>query len=263
MVGIATIVETLNGNRVSYWSNIKNSGGKQSMCKRFLKAALVLQLVVLICFLSLTGYFHYQCKKRDPFPKNVRGVLITLYCSSVLIGIRAIYRTVEYYTISTFRYTPATSSSASPIIREEVFFWVFEALLMLANSFLFNLRNPMRFLPRDFKVYLAEDGITEVEGPGYLDLRCLLIAMVDPFDFMGLAMGRHLKRDFWKTDAKLKEQGERTVTREGVSDNQSDVEKAMGANTNGGSPAVEENALKDAVRVDTSGVRVGARNGEG
>jgi hypothetical protein len=263
MLGIATIVETLNGNGVSYWSNIKNSGGKQSMGKRFLKAALVLQLVVLICFLSLIGYFHYQCKKKGPFPKNVRGVLITLYCSSVLIGIRAIYRTVEYFTISTFRYTPAMSSSAPPIIRDEVFFWVFEALLMLANSFLFNLRNPMRFLPKDFKVYLAEDGVTEVEGPGYLDMRFFLIAMVDPFDLIGLARGRHLKRDFWKTDANLKEQGEPTVTRDGVVDKESDVEKAMGGDTSSGSTAVKENILEEAVGVDTSEVGAGGRNDKG
>jgi hypothetical protein len=155
------------------------------------------------------------------------------------------------------------SSSASPIIRDEVFFWVFEALLMLANSFLFNLRNPMCFLPKDFKVYLAEDGVTDIEGPGYLDLRFFLIAMVDPFDLIGLAMGRHLKRDFWKTDANLKEQGEPTLTRDGVADKESDVEKAMGADTNSGSTAVKENVLEEAVSVDTSEVRAGARNDKG
>lgn len=118
----------------------------------------------------------------------------------------------------------------------------------------------MRFLPKDFKVYLAEDGVTETEGPGYLDLRFFLIAMVDPFDLIGLAMGRHLKRDFWKMDANLKEQGEPTVTKDGVADKESDVEKAMGADTNSGSTAIKENVLEEAVGVDTNEVGAGARN---
>jgi hypothetical protein len=84
--------------------------------------------------------------------------------------------------------------------------------------------------------------------------------MVDPFDLIGLAMGRHLKRDFWKTDANLKEQGEPTLTRDGVADKESDVEKAMGADTNSGSTAVKENVLEEAVSVDTSEVRAGGRN---
>lgn len=240
MLGIATVVETLNGNGVSYWANIKNSGGKQSMGKRFLKAALILQLFVLICFLSLVIWFHHRCRKIGPFPKNVKSVLITLYLSSTLIGIRAIFRTVEYFTISTFRYTPSTAASASPIIRYEAFFWGFEALLMLANSFLFNFRNPMRNLPKDPKVYLAEDGVTEKIGPGYEDVRFVLLAMVDPFDLIGMIRGRQMKRDFWKVEMGKEEETSPTAS-EIVAGREHDVEMGMGASTSD-AIAVEETA---------------------
>jgi hypothetical protein len=247
MLGLSTIVETLNGNGVSYWANIKLSHGKQNMGRIFLKAALIVQLVVLLFFLSLTAFFHRKCKKHGPFPKNVRGVLTTLYCSSALIGIRAIYRTVEYYTVSNFKFTPETSASASPLIRYEAFFWGFEALLMLANSFLLNIRHPLRFFPRDSRVYLAEDGVTEKIGPGYEDLRFFVLAMLDPFDLIGLVKGRHMERKFWETE----EQGKAVATKETVDPKESDVEKAMNTDE---VAAGNENDTPKIIRTDVNGV---------
>lgn len=58
----------------------------------------------------------------------------------------------------------------------------------------------MKHLPLDSKIYLSEDGVTEIEGPGYEDLRFFVIAMVDPFDLIGLAMGRHTTKEFWKEE---------------------------------------------------------------
>lgn len=257
MLGFSTIVEALNGNGVSYWANIKLSGGKQSMGQRFLKASLVLQLIVLVGFLFLTGFFHYQCKKKGPFPKNVKGVLLTLYCSSLLIGIRAIFRTVEYWSISTFIYTPENASSAPPIIRYEAFFWVFEALLMLANSFLLNFRHPLRHFPKDSKIYLDEDGVTEKVGPGYEDLRFFVIAMLDPFDLIGIAMGRHMKREFWKTDPDANTQGDSTVVSEDAADGKErDVEKAQGV-------AVAAADRQSSGEIGTSKDGAGAADGKG
>jgi len=229
LAGVSAVVETLNGNGVSYWANIKLSEGKQNMGKAFLKASLVMQLVVLLGFLSLVGWFHYKCKKYGPFPKNVKEVLTTLYLSSGLIGTRAIYRTVEYYTVTTFVYKQDMNpSSASPLIKHEAYFWVFEALLMLANSFLWNFRHPIKHLPLDSKVYLADDGVTEIIGPGYEDLRFFVIAMVDPFDLIGLAMGRHIRKEFWKTNASGEEQEKNeAVDGDGVV-REKDIEEATG-----------------------------------
>ncbi|KAH6640417.1 hypothetical protein F5144DRAFT_609421 [Chaetomium tenue] len=61
----------------------------------------------------------------------------------------------------------------SPLMRYEVYFYVFEASLMLLNSWLWNVWHPGRFLPRDRHVYLAEDG-TEVTGDIQEDSRPLL-----------------------------------------------------------------------------------------
>ncbi|KAF4625407.1 hypothetical protein G7Y89_g12762 [Cudoniella acicularis] len=257
LAGIPTVVETLNGNGVSYWANIKLSQSKQNMGKDFLKASLVTQIVVLLGFVSLTGWFHYKCKKKGPFPKNIRDVIITLYCSSVLVGIRAIYRTVEYYSVTTFIYKPGMDpSSAPPIIRYEAFFWVFEALIMLANSFLWNFHHPMAFLPTDSRIYLAEDGITEVVGPGYEDLRFFIIAMVDPFDLIGLLMGRHKREEFWKTDAIVEEQSGPKAMDEEVGGRQSDVEKRAGLNTEVTGVVAEGNTER-VVDTGVKGVDVG------
>ncbi len=93
---------------------------------------------------------------------------------------------------------------------------------MLANSALWNVRHPMKHLPLDSKVYLAEDGVTEIVGPGYEDLRFFVIAMVDPFDLIGLAMGRHTRKEFWK------EQGQSKTVDEEAAIREEDVENAAG-----------------------------------
>ncbi len=202
LAGLSTIVETLNGNGVSYSANLKLSHSKQSMGLIFLRIALITQLVLLTLFVTLTQYLHYRLKTFGPipYPQNVRSILVTLWISSTLIGIRAVYRTVEYFSISSFLLTYSSDpvGSVSPIIKYEAFFWVFEASLMLANSCLLDVRNPMAVLPTDSRVYLAEDGARELPGPGYEDVRFFLVAMVDPFDLVGLLRGRGRRREFWK-----------------------------------------------------------------
>jgi len=131
-------------------------------------------------------------------------VLYTLYASSMLMLIRTIYRVVEYNSTSPIHvllqpgFDPQT---LSPIIRYEAFFWVFEGLLMLANSVLLNVRHPGRYLPRSNKVFLAQDGVTEIEGPGYKDHRSFLLTIVDPCDVVGLFTGRDKKERYWEQGA--------------------------------------------------------------
>jgi len=85
---------------------------------------------------------------------------------------------------------------------------------MLINSFLLNVRHPMKSLPRDNRIYLATDGVTEIFGPGYQDTRFFLVAMFDPFDIIGMCLGRNMNRKFWETH----EEG-RVVEREENSNN--------------------------------------------
>ena len=69
---------------------------------------------------------------------------------------------------------------------------------MIVNSVLLNIRHPARFLPSSNKVYLAEDGVTEIMGPGYSDKRNFLITIFDPFDLVGLIRGRDKKNRYWE-----------------------------------------------------------------
>src|SRR5699024_3001182 len=102
------------------------------------------------------------------------------------------YRIVEYFSVAKLKFREAgfDPMSMSPIIRHEWFFYVFEAAVMACNCALFNARHPRRYLPRNNTIYLAQDGVTEVEGPGFKDPRPFWQTLVDPFDLRGLAKGQ-------------------------------------------------------------------------
>jgi hypothetical protein len=218
---ISSVVEALNGNGAAYSANSSLSKNKQDIGRSLLKAALILQLGVLASFVMLAAHFHYKCKKASILPKNLKAALVTLYFSSALIGIRTIYRTVEYFTTASLHWDGLIDlDTFSPILRYEWFFWVFEASLMIVNTFLLNARHPMRFLPRNNKIYLAEDGTTEIEGPGYEDKRPWYATFVDPFDLVGITKGRNMERRFWDTH----EAGRMDVPKE----RNGDVEKGKG-----------------------------------
>ena len=196
---ISGIVEALNGNGASYSSNADLPESKQQMGRNLLKAALVIQLGIITSFVMLAVYFHRRCYKANLLPDNLKAILYTLYASSALIMVRTIYRTVEYFSVAAIRFRPGLDPmSISPIIRYEWFFWVFEALIMITNSVLLNFRHPARFLPSSNKVFLAEDGVTEVMGPGYADKRNFLFTIFDPFDLIGLIRGRDKKTRYWE-----------------------------------------------------------------
>jgi hypothetical protein len=197
---ISSVVEALNGNGAAYMANSSLPESKRDIGRALLKAALVLQLGILGCFILLAAYFHRSCKRANLLPKNLSAVLITLYISSALIGVRTIYRTIEYFTTANIQFKEGLDpNSLSPLLRYEWFFWIFEAVLMICNSFLLNFRHPMRFLPRDNTIYLSEDGVTEIQGKGYADKRNFLVTFLDPFDLYGIAKGRNLNRRFWET----------------------------------------------------------------
>ncbi|TAQ89878.1 hypothetical protein B7494_g1817 [Chlorociboria aeruginascens] len=205
---ISSVVEILNGNGAAKVANINQPEKQQEVGRSLLKAALILQLVILSLFIMLAAYFQTQCRKAGLTPKNLRSVLTTLYISSALIGIRTIYRTIEYFSTASLHVTANFNpQTLSPIIRYEWFFWVFEASLMIVNSLMLNVRHPMRWLPRNNRIYLAEDGTTEIEGPGYHDQRLWLVTFLDPFDFVGMAKGRNMQRKFWETQEAERREG--------------------------------------------------------
>jgi hypothetical protein len=67
---------------------------------------------------------------------------------------------------------------------------------MLANTLLWNTRHPRNYLPEDYHVYLAQDGKTEILGPGWETDQNFIMSLIDPF-------GWFLKKDpkqkaFWE-----------------------------------------------------------------
>ncbi|KAH8179516.1 RTA1 like protein [Sarocladium implicatum] len=199
---LSAIIECLNGWGASYSANQSLSETETGIGHALIKTSLILQIAVISCFVVLAFFFHRRCLQAGALNDKLRNSLITLYISTLLIFVRTIYRTVEYFGMAKYRFTDPDfdPQSMSPLIRYEVYFLLFEGTLMLLNCYMFNLRHPRRYLPRNNKIYLAQDGVTEVEGPGFKDPRPFWQTIIDPFDLTGLTKGRSNQSDkFWET----------------------------------------------------------------
>lgn len=198
-VGVAIEVITANGA-----ARIASSGSTQhdqSIGKALLKAALIMQIALMVAFAALAAKFQLNCSRGGVLNSKIKRCLIVLYTSSVLITIRTIFRTVEYFSAASLNaYTDI--ENISPLLKQEWFFWFFEAVFMYCNSTMLNVFHPMQVLPHNNKIYLTEDGETEIEGPGYKDTRPFLLTLVDPFDIYGIIVHKGKKERFWeKTEA--------------------------------------------------------------
>ncbi len=197
--GLSAAIEAITANGAAKSANTSAPQSQLDAGKALLKAALILQLAILTLYLIIAGRFQYNCIKSGVFDRakggqkqRVFAVLTTLYCSCALISIRTIYRTAEYFEQASIHIpppgTPFDPTSLSVVIRYEWFFWVFEAMLMVCNSMLFNFRHPARYLPKSLMTYLGTDGV-EREGVEFKDPRHWLSKMFDPFDIVGLIRG--------------------------------------------------------------------------
>ncbi|CAK7271727.1 hypothetical protein SEPCBS57363_004771 [Sporothrix epigloea] len=195
---ISSVVEALNANGASYSANTSLPQSKQNMGHILIKVSLILQLVVVVLFLLLAIIFHRRTLRAGIHNARLTNALTTLYCSEALLLTRTIYRVVEYFSVDQLHDADGIDpNTLSPILRYEWFFYVFEASLMLCNTFLINVRHPRRYLPKSTKTYLARDGVTEITGPGYKEERNFVMTLIDPFDLIGLIRGRDKKTAFW------------------------------------------------------------------
>ena len=186
-----------------------------------LKAALLIQVGVIALFIVLAVTFHRRCLRAGIVHSGLNSVLYTLYASTSLLTVRTIFRVVEYWSIADFHYEPGFDpKNLSPIIRYEWFFYVFEAGLMLCNHAMMNFRHPRKYLPKSTKTYLAQDGVTEITGPGYDDKRPFLITILDPFDLYGTVKGTNKETRFWENNGIGGSNGQRALA------NKSDLEAA-------------------------------------
>jgi hypothetical protein len=149
-------------------------------------ASLCLQAALFGAFGILSAIFHYRASRAGVLAKNLKTVLVVMYISAAIVTIRCIYRLVEYLM-----------GWDSPIYTNEVYFYVFDAAIMLANTLLLNAFHPGKRLPASNSVFLARDGVTERRGPGWADDRPWLVTVVDPFDVWGLVRGKDKSKQFW------------------------------------------------------------------
>ncbi|KAB5533581.1 RTA1 like protein-domain-containing protein [Coniochaeta sp. 2T2.1] len=197
---ISVVVETLNGLGASYSANTSLPRDKQELGHSLFKAALIIQLFVIACFLSLAVTFHLRCRRAGiKHNRNLYKALHTLYASQAILTVRTIYRVVEYWSVAELHIVEGFDTmTLSPLLRYEWFFYVFEASLMLGNQVLLNVRHPRMFLPQSTKTYLDRDGVTEVTGPGYDDKRPFWVTLLDPFDVGGMIKASKKESRFWE-----------------------------------------------------------------
>ncbi|EFQ30475.1 RTA1 domain-containing protein [Colletotrichum graminicola M1.001] len=165
----SVIVGSLNGWGGSYSANQSLSPREMAAGHALIKASLLLQVFVVVCFVVLAATFQRRCARAGvACQRGVRGPRVTLYVSAGLILARTAFRIVEYFGVAAMRRGPDVDvGEVPPAMRYEWLFYVFEAGLMLANVVMFNARHPRRYLPEKYTVYLAWEWGTEVDGPGW------------------------------------------------------------------------------------------------
>ncbi|KAL0936713.1 RTA1 domain-containing protein [Colletotrichum truncatum] len=199
----SAIVESLNGWGASYSANQSLTEQQMKTGHALIKTSLLLQIFVIACFVVLTVTFQLRCMRLNiACHRGIIGPLITLYISVILIVTRTVFRIVEYFGVASMRWgSDMKVADISPAIRYEWFFYLFEATLMLVNVVMFNVRHPRRYLPEKYTVYLAQDGVTEVDGPGWKDPRPFWLTVVDPFNLFGsCGRGDRSQDRFWEND---------------------------------------------------------------
>ncbi|PLB53540.1 hypothetical protein P170DRAFT_508135 [Aspergillus steynii IBT 23096] len=196
-------LEVMNALGVSNVANNRLPESRQKLGHVLMKTSLIIQVVVLLLFCVLTALFQRRCARGNIRSKKISVPLVTLYASTLLIMVRCIYRIIEHFGISSIDRSNARLEDLSPILRHEWFFYVFEATLMLVNTLLWNVSHPRRYIPQHCNVYLAQDGVTELEGPGWKDNRPFVVTLMDPFGWLDSKKG---EPPFWETNgyAKIK-----------------------------------------------------------
>lgn len=137
----------------------------------------------------LNVHFHYRAVKDGKFNYKLKVIMYTLYASNLLLLLRNCFRAAAFF----FPWDSAANS-------QEWAVWVFEYIPMVINTYLMNIYPPAKYLPANHKIYLAMDGVTEVEGPGMIDKRPFLATLFDPFDISGIIKGKDRKNRYWLRD---------------------------------------------------------------
>jgi hypothetical protein len=194
---LQAVVEALNGIGIAWFSNRTLSSDFLKVGGALLKAALIIQLFVVLAFAGLLSVFYYRCRQANVLSRKVFAPVCILYTSTFFIFVRCVFRTVEIFVVYSDVNTSAVEVSTAPLLRYEWYFLVFEASPMFVATVIWNIFHPGRYLPHLHRVYLARDGATELKGPGWTDNRSQWKTFVDPFDWFGQSKS---EVPYWETD---------------------------------------------------------------
>lgn len=194
---LSAAVEILNALGVAYLAIRTPTNTRYALGHDLMRASLALQFGVIALFYGLAARFYARCRAAGVASPRVRAVLCSLGVSMGLILVRTVYRAVEHFGLRGGGGAVPTAA-LSPVVRYEWFFYVLEAAPMLVNAAMWNARHPGRYLPRSVKVYLAQDGATEVSGPGWRDKRSVVMTVVDPFGLVAMCEKGNRGEPFWE-----------------------------------------------------------------
>ncbi|KAM7199726.1 hypothetical protein V8F20_005596 [Naviculisporaceae sp. PSN 640] len=201
---VTAVIEILVVMGVAYLSNRGLPEKSTRMGDAMAKASLVLQLVQIFVTLIMTFIFHRCCHvgRITRSPRVVR-LLAILYTTTILLLLRTLYTTIYHFT------TPANPSRAleeaqsnshdvmlPAILLNEVYFLLLDSSPILVVPVLWNVFHPRGYLPADSTRYLAQDGQTELKGPGWQDSRSLTETFMNPFASL-THRGGH-EKPFWE-----------------------------------------------------------------
>lgn len=156
----------------------------------FVRASLVLQIVLYAFYLAILGTWHrrvQQAKVASPLSRRYLGAL---YACGVLILLRCVYRTIEY-----------SKGAEGYLALHEAYYYVFDALVILGMMVLLNVYHPGKYFAEDSSVYLALDGVTEVMGPGWSDERRWYWAVIDPLGLAQYVRADKNEPKFWEAQS--------------------------------------------------------------
>jgi hypothetical protein len=185
-IGLDGVCEILIAQGAWRMVNSDSTDAQRQLGSNLVTASLCLQAALFCAFGLLAVQFHRRANKAGVRSKNLNVVLYVMYVSATIVTIRCIYRLVEYI-----------EGWDSSIYQNEVYFWIFEATIMLFNTALLNICHPGERLPPSNSTFLSRDGVTEREGPGWGVDRPWIVTVFDPFDLWGLFRGRDKKTQFW------------------------------------------------------------------
>lgn len=177
-MAVDLLIEILTGNATPKVANANASKGERLAGEYVIKVSLVMQACTFGACVLVLGVWHIRASQRALVTEKLRPLILALYASSALITSRCIYRIVEYF-----------QGPDGEVCSHELYFWIFEAVFMLLKSEFLSIIHPALHLPQDNRVFLAMDGKTEVQGPGWKVSRKWYCHFADLFDLRSCCDG--------------------------------------------------------------------------